>query len=309
MTRLLGKLFDIKSAEWEAVGYFFLIIMVFSFGASIARSIGMTLLVQHLGGGVLPTIFILIDAAAMFGFLAYGHYTKKYSELTILAFFLIATAVFSVLVQLLFFFPFKWVYGFFLVGFFFFYILLSIHFGSVIAAYFTSVQSKRLTGFINAGFPIGGMAGGLVLITLLNFIPPQWLVLMLGFACMLALALLRQVHAKLSPVRTACAVSKRKKKPLDELNAALYYIVHSKLMIYMTIGLMLFVVASKMLEYQYQAIMYPEAFPDPTQRAKFFATYDIFANLAWLIIQIFVTSRIIVKLGIGASILLHPVLT
>ncbi|MCP4695551.1 MAG: hypothetical protein GY862_01695, partial [Gammaproteobacteria bacterium] len=145
--------------------------------------------------------------------------------------------------------------------------------------------------------------------TLLNFIPPQWLVLMLGFACVLALALLRQVHAKLSPVRTACAASKRKKNPLDELNAALYYIVHSKLMIYMTIGLVLFVVTSKMLEYQYQAIIYPEIFPEPTQRAKFFATYEIFANLAWLIIQIFVTSRIIVKLGIGASNLLHPVLT
>ncbi|OAD23478.1 transporter, partial [Candidatus Thiomargarita nelsonii] len=86
-------------------------------------------------------------------------------------------------------------------------------------------------------------------------------------------------------------------------------IISSKLMIYMSLGLMLFVIGSKLLEYHYQTIIYYQVFPDPTRRATFFATYEVFANLAWLFIQLFLTSRLLVKWSVGASNVLYPVLS
>ncbi len=315
----LGKLLSIKPNERNEVFYFFLVLLVFSFGASFARSIGMTLLIEKLGGDKLPLIFIFIDLSVMVGSMLYAHYTNKFSGLDILGFFLLSTAVFSVIAQLLFlattywWFDQNWVYGFFFVGFFFFYILIFIHTGSVVASYFTAVQMKRVMPIINAGIPIGGVLGGSALIVLLNIfhVPPQQLILILGIACLGAFGVLRIINARSTPVHVTntAAPLRTKKNPLSGFISAFKDIIGSKLMIYMSIGLILFVIVSKLLEYHYQTIIYYQVFPDTTERATFFATYEVFANLIWLFIQLFLTSRIVVKLGVGASNVLYPVLT
>jgi ATP/ADP translocase len=308
MKPMLGKLFSIHSSEWQGVLYFFFVVLAFSFGSSIARSIALTLLVEHLGSETLPQAFILIDSAAFLGFIAYSHYTRHHSESGILGVMLLLGIGFSLVAQFLFLLPYAWVFGFFFVGFFLVYVFISIHLGSVVGAYFTAVQVKRLTGFINAGLPIGGALGGLVLMLLLQFLPPQALVIFLALAYGAAYLLLRRLGHVLAPVRSARDVTQRQRPLLQELRGTLAYLLHSPLLIYMGIGLLLFVGSTKLLEYQYQGLIYPQEFPDATARAQFFATYDVFANLAWLLLQLFVTSRIIVKLGVGASNLLHPLL-
>ncbi len=313
MNRVLGNLFAIKPNEWQAVWYFFLIIALFSFGSSIARSIAMTLIMKHPSGKeLLPQIFIMIDLSAMLGFIAYAHYTKKVNGLTILTLFLTGTMIFTLVAWLLFFLPSEWeqwFHAFFAVGFFFFYILISVHISSVVGAYFTSVQFKRVTGFINAGFPIGGALGGAALMFLLEYTEnPESLIPMLALAAFASLLMTRQVHAKLSPVRPGHSQTRSSKTPFQEFSAAFHYIIHSKLMIYMSLGLILFVLSNKFMEYQYQALIYPEAFPDDTDRATFFAMYEIVANLAWFLIQLFFTGRIIMKIGVGASNIIHPIL-
>lgn len=317
IARFLSNLLAIKSNEWEGVLYFFLVLLIFSFGASFARSIGTTLLIENLGGDNLPIIYILIDLSVMVGSMLYAHYTKKVSGLNILGFFLLATTVFSIFTQGLFFFniyadvKLYWIYGFFFVGFSFFYILIFIHVGSVVASYFTAVQVKRVTGVINTGIPIGGILGGTTLVVFINLfgLEPQRLVLVLGVACLGSFGMLGLIKNRLTPIRVGHGETKTNKNPIKELVGAFKYIIGSRLMIFMSLGLMVFVIGNKLLEYQYQVIIYPVVYPDPVARTTFFATYEIFANLAWLIIQLFLTSRIILTLGVGASNLLHPILT
>jgi ATP/ADP translocase/HEAT repeat protein len=317
IARFLGKLLSINPNERDGVLYFFLVMLVFSFGASFARSIGMTLLIGELGGDKLPITFIFIDLMVMMGSLVYAHYTKSHSGLAILGFMLLSTAIFSLITQVLFILTTHWwtqqawVYGFFFVGFFFFNILISIHFGSVVASYFNAVQVKRVTPVVNAGIPIGGALGGGTLFVLLSLFQfqPQYLIVTLGATCLGAFGLLHIIKARLSPVRAGDAGSKSHKNPIDELTAALKYIIGSRLMIYMSVGLVLFVIANKLLEYHYQTIIYFKVFPDETERATFFATYEIFANLAWLVVQLFFTSRIAMTWGVGASNVLYPVLS
>jgi len=95
IARFLSNLLSIKPNEWKGVFYFFMVLLVFSFGASFARSLGMALLVDKLGGDRLPLMFIFSDLSVMVGSILYAHYTKKFSGLEILGFFLLATAVFS----------------------------------------------------------------------------------------------------------------------------------------------------------------------------------------------------------------------
>ena len=315
LARLLNLL-SIKQNEWEGVLYFFLVLLIFSFGASFARSIGMALLINNLGSDKLPIMMIVVDLMVMLGSMVYAHYTKKVSGIAILAFFFLATTLFTVFIQLLMFVAsqghiFNWIYGLFFVGFFFFYILISIHIGSVIASYFTAVQVKRVTSVIHTGLPIGGALGGSTLVVMLNIfhLSPEHLVLVLGMACLGSLSLLRMISNRLTPVRTGHSDLKSNKGPVKEMIMAFKYIMGSKLMIFMSLGLIAFVIGNKLLEYQYQAIIYPSIFPDVTQRTTFFATYEMFANIAWLFIQLFLTARIVVSWGVGASNLLHPVLT
>jgi ATP/ADP translocase len=316
IARFLRKLLSIKPSEQQEIFYLFMTLLVFSVGASFARSIGMTLLVENLGGEKLPLMFIFIDLSVMMGSMLYARYTNKFSGLNILGFFLLSTALFSVIAQLLctlttYWWPQQnWVYGFFFVGFYFFYILISIHTGSVVASYFTAVEARRVTPIINAGIPIGGALGGGILIVLLNVFQfhPQQLILVLALACLGAFWLARIINAK--PIRTGNnAQSVVQKNLLRDLIAAFKNIITSKLMIYMSLGLMLFVIGNKLLEYHYQTIIYYQVFPDPTRRATFFATYEVFANLAWLFVQLFLTSRLLVKWSVGASNVLYPVLS
>ncbi|EIJ41961.1 hypothetical protein BegalDRAFT_1058 [Beggiatoa alba B18LD] len=316
LTRFFSTLFSIKPNEWDSVFYFFLIFLVFSFGASFARSIGMALLIQNLPGQ-LPLMFILIDLSVMVGSMAYAKYTKKVSGLRILQFFFISMAVFAFIIQCLLIFVINWlpaltwIYGLFFVGFFFFYVLIFIHIGSVVASYFNAVQVKRVTTVINAGIPIGGTLGGLVLVFCLKVLhlSPNYLIIVLGLSCLGVLALLKVVNARLSPVRSSVSETRGiPKSPFHELVSAFKYIINSRLMIYMSLGLIFFVIANKLLEYQYQVIIYPAIYPDATSRTSFFALYEIFANLTWLLIQLFVTSRLIVGLGVGVTNLIYPML-
>jgi hypothetical protein len=271
--------------EWPVVKTFFAIAVLFALGASIARSIGMTLLVHYLGGDILPQVFMLIDFSAMLGFFVYAHYTKKYSEIKILRFLFLAVLLFCGLLVLLFASQLPWVYGWFFIGFLFFYILISIHFGSVLAAYFTPVQLKRLTGVILAGLPIGGVLGGALLGFSLRWIEPQqlpWLVLLSMVAYSLAIVLLKKVNY-FNSIRSSLEHKSQNKSLRSEWYAGWHYLIHSKLMIYMAASLLLFVVASKLLEYQYQAMIYPQQYPDAHQRAHFFAFYDMLANSLWLV--------------------------
>lgn len=325
LTRFFASLFPIKSNEWEGVIYFFFIMLIYSIGASFSRTIGTTLLVSHLGGDKLPLALIIVDLAVMVGSLAYAHYTRKVTGLAILGFFFLTNALFAAIVQGLFFLhelfeqglplgqtnlSLEWVYGFFFVGFYFFYILISIHIGSVIASYFTAVQVKRVMPLISAGMPIGGALGGALFMFFLNMFQfqPQRLVFVLGITSLMSFGMLYLVKRHLTPVR-ASVDNRSTKGPVKELVGAFKYVASSKLMIFMSIALMFFVITSKLLEYQYQVIIYPKIYPSENERAAFFATYEIFANLMLLLIQLFVTSRLIVSLGVGASNLLYPVLS
>lgn len=317
LARLLGTLFSIKPNEWEGVLYFFFVLLIFSFGASFARSIGMSLLVGNLGGENLPIIFISIELSVMFGSLIYAHYTKKVTGLSILGFFFLSTAVFSIVVQILFLFNelfnlnFNWIYGFFFVGFYFFYILISIHVGTVVASYFTAVQVKRVMALINAGMPIGGAIGGSTLVALLGLFEfqPQRLLFILGLACLSSFGMLNLIRTRLTPVRASIPEFKTGRNPFRELVGTFKYVISSKLMIFMALGAMFFIIGSKLLEYEYQSIIYPKVYPDDRARTTFLATYEVFANLGWLFIQLFITSRLIVTFGVGVSNLLHPILT
>jgi hypothetical protein len=312
MKHILGKLFAIKPGEWQVVWYFFLVTMVFSLGAAVARTIGMTLLTENLKGDILPQMYIIVDFMAMLGFIGYAKYTKKYGELKILAFLFICTIIFSIISQFLIFIDRNWVYGFFFVGYSFLFIVTFVHIGSLVATYFTSVQIKRVTAFIGAGFPIGGVLGGGLVVYCLNFAELEHLIFLHGLACLSGLWVLKLIKNNLSPVRAAIVkpeiISQEEKTFRQEVNHVFNYIIYHKLMISMTIVLILFVISSKFLEYQYQGIIYPEALPDSKSRAKFLGTYEIFANLALLLIQLFFTSRLIMRLGVGASNILHPIL-
>lgn len=301
---------SINSNERWAVIYFFVLMLVFSFGTSITRSLAMTLLVQHMGGEVLPYIFIMIDGIAMFAFFAYANYSKKIAELRLLSIlFMVAILYLSSLLICIHVFEFVWLYAAIFVGFFICFIMITTHMGTFFAAYFTTVQLKRVTYVINLGLPIGGMLGGASLVLLLQYISePESLMALTVLAYIMALFILNLINTRLSSVRTGCNKFILKQGVIKQLSSAFNYIISARLMKYMSLGMVLFVVSSKLMEYQYQVIIYPETFPQPTDRARFFAIYEFWGNFVWIFLQLLMTSKLLSQMSIGARSLIHPVL-
>lgn len=305
----LGTWLNVHPSEWRAVSLFFGALFVLATGAACARGIGMTLLVGKLGTAILPFIFVLIDAGVMLGTLGYTRYSQRIPSLRIWMGLIICLMVLTGLAQWLF--RFAWGYAGFFIGFSFLLIMISIHTTNVLILYFNVPQLKRLTSLIYSGTPLGGITGGIILVTGVAYWPPQWLLNVLVLACLLVLGLLRLMQISINPLHsekpsghTASELS----KPVADSTQTWFYLTRSRLLLTLAFSLFIYVLISRLLEYQYQGMIYPQAFPDLNARADFFGRYEIIANSIALILQILVSSRLIVRLGVGASNLLYPLL-
>jgi len=303
------RLFPIKPHEWPSALAFFSLQAVLSFGAAMARSVGFTLMVGNLGKDFLPYAFIFVDLMVMLGSFAYVQVSKKSSGCYLAYVFLSVMAIFAVFSWVMIQLGQDWIYGVFFIGFFAIHILSLIHLGNFTASYYTSVEAKRVMAFIYTGLPVGGILGGLALITLLEWFAPEHLILVLIFTSVMGIYLVQRITRTLQPiVFNRRQMTEKKSTVVQAIGQTVTTIFSQPLLRQMALASLLFVLAMRLLEFQYQGLIYPAAYPDLSERSAFFGRYEIIANLCWLFFQLFFSSRILLSLGVGASNLVHPIL-
>jgi len=170
---------------------------------------------------------------------------------------------------------------------------------------FSPEQGKRLFGFIAAGATIGAIAGSALTAGLARFVSP--IVLLLGAAMLLELAVFSV--GRLSQLSPNLARRPDDEQPIGgSVVAGITHAFGSPYLVNVSLFLLLFAITSTFLYLQRAGIV-AHSFASRGEQTSFFATIDLLVNTLTLVLQLFVTGRILVWLGVALALGFLPVLT
>lgn len=193
-------------------------------------------------------------------------------------------------------------------------------FWSFMVDLFTTEQARRVFGFIAAGGSAGALAGPLVATLLVRVIGPVDLLpvaaVMLAVAVLSIHRLLRWAarrkgeRADAASAETGRAGSSgREEQPLGGgVFTGMRLVLRSRYLLGICLFMWLFTTLSTFLYFE-QAHIIAANFSDPGQRTAVFASIDLGVNAITIFTQLFLTSRIIARLGLPATLGLVPALT
>ncbi|MBL8296973.1 MAG: MFS transporter [Rhodanobacteraceae bacterium] len=180
-------------------------------------------------------------------------------------------------------------------------------FWAVMADVFQTTQARRLYGVIGAGGTLGGIAGGLLtgwLVQLFGHVP------LLFVSALLLEAGLRAMYALSRHVAARGETQARIEQEIIGGNAwaGVSGVLRSPYLIAIALFMLLFTVGSAFL-YFLQAEIVAREIADRAARTAYFARVDVWVNGLTLIVQLVLTGRLIDKVGVGAVLVLLPLLS
>ncbi len=200
-------------------------------------------------------------------------------------------------------------------------------FWSFMVDLFTTRPAARLFGLIAAGGTAGGIAGSGLTAILAQVVPPLWLLpLVVGFLeialyCVRRLGRLEaelraatsgepgeaaRASTRLGHVRGGAAAGEAiiGGSPLAGIRQAF----QSSYLFGISVFMVLFTVTATFLYFQ-QAELVAAAYQDRAARTAFFARIDLAVNVLTLLIQVFLTGRVVRRLGVTLTLTLLPALS
>jgi AAA family ATP:ADP antiporter len=188
-------------------------------------------------------------------------------------------------------------------------------FWSFMTDIYNNRQARRLFGFIAAGGTVGALAGP-ALTTLLvqplgarNLLLVSALLLSWAILCIARLSAWSEAH----PVNDRAADARTATTAADDpllggsIWAGITLVVRSPYLLGICLLMLLFTTLATFL-YLMQAQIVRDAFGDSTQRTAVFAAIDLAVNGLTLMLQLFLTSRLIKWFGLAVVLALVPLL-
>src|SRR5436190_15925648 len=176
-------------------------------------------------------------------------------------------------------------------------------FWSLMADVFTPEQGKRLFGFIAVGGSLGGIVGGFVTSSLAGKLSTALFLLIT--AAMLEFAA--------QCVRLFPADFRKHGQPSEQPIGGKFWegathIVRSPYLLGLALFLMIYTLTNTWAYFQ-QAELTQHQLQDRAARTSFLANIDIAVNTITVVIQIFLTGRLMKWLGVGITLVLMPLLS
>jgi AAA family ATP:ADP antiporter len=185
-------------------------------------------------------------------------------------------------------------------------------FWSFMADIFSSEQSKRLFGVIAAGGTAGALTGpALAALLVVPLGPPNLLLVSAGFLGWAVLCIDRLIswrEAEAIRLGVPASAPGGADRPIGgSVLAGIRLVFHSPFLIGICLLMLLFTILATFLYFQ-QAQIVSSRLDDPAHRTALFAAMDFSVNALTLITQVFLTDRIVKKLGLGWTLALVPLL-
>ena len=181
-------------------------------------------------------------------------------------------------------------------------------FWSFMADVFATDAARRLFGFISAGGSLGAIAGPALTVWLVPAIGIPNLLLvsaaLLGTAIGCIAMLLRLRPGERRFLRTG----EEEGGPRPRLWEGVIRIARSPYLIAICVYLVCYTLLGTMM-YFMQTKLVPEVVADPAERTRLFASVDLAVNALTLVLQLFVTGRLLSKLGVTVMLAALPVVS
>jgi AAA family ATP:ADP antiporter len=306
LLNLFQKLFDIREGEGHrTVGMFFYLLLLIA-ALMMIKPVSTALFLTQFGARQLPFAYIL--TAFFAATLSYGYSVMlKKTALETLMKSTLTGAIFLLLVFWVFI-HYQWVQGVFLYLFFVWTGLAALicvsQFWLAAGHFFNLREAKRLFGPIGSGAIIGGIAGGYVTRLLAPALGGDNLIL-IGAVCLFLCVRIMNVMWKTCGRPDQSVRPDLRSLPPEAEHSTLMQILKSRHLRYLSVILALSVIVARLVDYQFNAIV-SSVITDQDHLAAFLGFWMSNLNIIALLVQLFLTRRIIELAGVGSSLFFLP---
>ncbi|MFQ5865732.1 MAG: Npt1/Npt2 family nucleotide transporter [bacterium] len=282
--------------------FFFLVIL----SVTIVKPVRNSLFLTELGSEKLP--YIYLATAAFTGVLIFidsilSSILNRSTFMSItIGFLFLNLLAFWWLVRL----PEKWVSAVFYIWVSFFITVLVAHFWSFANEFFNPREAKRLFGFIGTGGILGGVAGGLAAdFSVKSFLSTENVLLIAAAALLLSMGVV-QLIARYVPRKVQVTEPRRPRaKEYGDSLTLFDGVSNRRLLKLLGLTLVLGVMVSTLVDFQFNSLV-EKLYPTKMARTEFFGEFFAVLSVISLLVQLFLTSKILKKFGIGFALLLLP---
>ncbi len=182
-------------------------------------------------------------------------------------------------------------------------------FWATIVDVFTNEQGRRLFGFIAAGATLGAIAGSATTAALATNVPTWGLMLcavVLLEGAVFSMRGLARLARQLHEVPGSGTAGEARDSAIGgSIWAGITRTLASPYLLNISLFLLLFSITSTFLYFE-QAGIAKRSFPDRASQTAFFAGVDLAVNVLTLGVQLFLTGRIVGRIGVGATLAILP---
>jgi ATP:ADP antiporter, AAA family len=203
----------------------------------------------------------------------------------------------------------RWVDGCFFVWVSVFNLFATAVFWGFMTDIFTSEQGKRLFGFIAVGGSLGGILGPIITTSLVHHVSTGVLLLICAGMLEIAAQSVRFFPSDFRRHDSKSAEDENAEKPIGgKFWDGVTNICKSPYLFGLFLFILLYTLTSTWAYFQ-QAELTKTGFVDRAARTAFFARLDLSVNTLTLLLQIFLTGRLMKFLGVTVTLLFMPVLS
>jgi AAA family ATP:ADP antiporter len=193
-----------------------------------------------------------------------------------------------------------------------FYVWLSVFnvfavsvFWSFLSDVFTSVQAKRLFGLVGLGGTLGSIAGAAAASALAEPLGTPGLMLLAALALEAAARCVLAILRRTDPSRADTPIRVRAEEPGRRVLAGLQLVLSSRYLQCILVYVFVYGLTNTFI-YMEQGRIVESAFPDDTTRTQAFARLDFWQTVAILVMQIFLSGRVMRWIGLGPTLMIVP---
>ena len=316
MAKLLKKAFNIQEEELLVFSVFFFFYFLIGVQFSIGLTVSEALFLSEVGPGFLPYMYIFNALMIIFVSTFYSSLTEKLSIPAMFKTVLIFFIALVIGIKMLIFADFRAyampiAFPLLHTLFVMFTNMLPNNFRALYGQYLDVLQSKRLVPIILTGGRYGGIVGGLAIPLLIPVLGnvSNLLYVWIG-AIVVSIGVVQYAEWRLRDHLIEDAGPKKRKttKKAASKGGNIALMKSNKYVCAFALFSFIVVILRSFQDFQY-SLIFREVYPDRAQLASFLGYFTAIGSAFSLLVQTFITPRIIKRLGLGTANLLYPLTT
>ncbi|MGI9546621.1 MAG: Npt1/Npt2 family nucleotide transporter [Flavobacteriaceae bacterium] len=305
-TKILTKISGLEEGELQKAFMLQIILFLVITTLLLLKPTVNSLFLSALSADALPVAFILTAIFAAAGSKFYDLSLEKFRLNSIILNTLIGTVILIVFFALAFHYKIESPVLMYTV-----YVFVAIY-GLLVASQFWLVtnlvynirQAKRAFGFIGAGGIAGGILGGYLTSFLAHLMPSEYILFVAAFLVLCCVPLYKMFWKHELSISGVISLSRGEDSKVKS-RTPFIIIKNSKLLTYITLVTGLSVLIAKLIDYQYSdfATRYLD---DTEELSSFFGIWLSNISIISLLIQLYLTERILKTFSVGSTLLIMP---